>query len=311
MRAYAVYLLARQGIKPSAAVANVEQELSHRYAQTWPTDLAAAYLASTYRLMQRNGDADRIMRKVPWAQQKRDWTDEIYYDPVVHDAQLLYLTARHFPDRLGSVPPGSRKHWRCHQRQQSEFALGGVHSPCARSYSKTAAPKVKLAVVLNGQPQTGISKVAVPPGTTSILFTRDGSVPAYYAVSEGGFDRNPPPTDLNHGLEVIHEFIDEKGNVLTTVKEGQEFMVRLRLRSTNRDFVNQVAVVDLLPGGVSPRRITHPCQTRIFATIASSYLKTLPKTHRPGLTKSEPPTRASSRSRPPSPKACTTARSPA
>jgi uncharacterized protein YfaS (alpha-2-macroglobulin family) len=33
---------------------------------------------------------------------------------------------------------------------------------------------------------------------------------------------------------------------------GEEFWVRLRLRTTNRDRVNQIAVVDLLPGGVEP-----------------------------------------------------------
>ena len=96
LRAYAVYLLARQGIKPTAALSNVEQELTRRYPQTWPTDLAAAYLASTYRLMQRNDDADRIMKNVPWSR-RRGIGDEIYYDAVVHDAQLLYLIARHFP----------------------------------------------------------------------------------------------------------------------------------------------------------------------------------------------------------------------
>ena len=105
LRAYAVYLLARQGIKPNAALSNVEQELTRRYPQAWPTDLAAAYLASTYRLMQRNDDADRIIRNVPWSPQKRDLGEETYYDPVVHDAQLLYLLARHFPDRLGAAPP--------------------------------------------------------------------------------------------------------------------------------------------------------------------------------------------------------------
>jgi alpha-2-macroglobulin len=31
--------------------------------------------------------------------------DDVYYDPVVHDAQLLYLLARHFPDRVDHVPP--------------------------------------------------------------------------------------------------------------------------------------------------------------------------------------------------------------
>ncbi|MBV8902259.1 MAG: alpha-2-macroglobulin family protein, partial [Acidobacteriia bacterium] len=87
-RAYAVYLLARQGIKPSGALANVEQELAHRYPQAWPTDLAAGWLAATYRLMQRTNDADRMIAKVPWSREKRDIGYEIYYDPVVHDAQL-------------------------------------------------------------------------------------------------------------------------------------------------------------------------------------------------------------------------------
>src|SRR5262249_21980163 len=107
LRAYAVYLLVRQGLKPAAAISNVEQELSRRDPQAWPTDLPAADLPATYRLMQRPGDADRIVRQVPWSPQKRDIGDEIYYDPVVHDAQLLYLLARHFPNVIGGAPPAA------------------------------------------------------------------------------------------------------------------------------------------------------------------------------------------------------------
>ena len=132
MRAYAVYLLARQGIRPAAAISNVEQELSNRYAQAWPTDLAAAYLASTYRLMQRTADADRIMRRVPWSAGKKDfrcaWRHGIYYGAVVHDAQLLYLQAKHFPAMTTAAPPpvaleamapqrqSVRRHARCRPR---------------------------------------------------------------------------------------------------------------------------------------------------------------------------------------------------
>src|SRR5262249_20168392 len=103
-RAYAVYLLVRQGIKSPNALANVEQELSNRYAQNWPTDLSAGWLAATYRLMQRNNEAERIITKVPWSRQKKDLDEEVYYDPVVHDAQLLYILAKHFPSRLSAVP---------------------------------------------------------------------------------------------------------------------------------------------------------------------------------------------------------------
>ena len=40
------------------------------------------------------------------------------------------------------------------------------------------------------------------------------------------------------------------GNVIQRVQMGQEFLVRLRLRATSREKLPQIAVVDLLPGGV-------------------------------------------------------------
>ncbi|MEP7352682.1 MAG: alpha-2-macroglobulin [Acidobacteriota bacterium] len=253
MHAYAVYLLARQGIRPTAAVANVEQELSKRYTQAWPTDLAAAYLASTYRLMQRNADADRIIRSVPWSDAKKGWTDEFYYEPVVHDAQLLYLITKHFPDRAGSIPQAALEGIASAISGNRISSLSAAYTLLALdSYAKTAAPRVKLGVVLNGQTQATTSKVPVPAGLANVVFTHDGSLPAYFAVNESGFDRNAPVADANSGLEVIHEYLDAKGNVVTSVKEGEEFFVRVRLRATNRDRVSQIALVDILPGGVEP-----------------------------------------------------------
>ena len=253
LRAYAVYLLARQGIKPAAAISNVEQELSHRSAQTWSSDLAAAYLAATYRLMQRNSDADRIIRGVPWSPQKRQWTDDVYYDPVVHDAQLLYLLARHFPDRMSSVPSAALEGIGQAISGNRVSSLSAAYTLLALdAYSKSAAPKVKLGIVLGSQRQASTSKASVPAGIASVQFTREGSLPAYYSVNESGFDRNPPPSEISRDIEVIHEFLDMKGNVVAKVKVGDEFWVRLRLRTTNRERVSQIAVVDLLPGGVEP-----------------------------------------------------------
>jgi uncharacterized protein YfaS (alpha-2-macroglobulin family) len=253
LRAYAVYLLARQGIKPAAAISNVEQELSHRSPDTWSSDLAAAYLAAAYRLMQRNSDADRIIRKVPWSQQKRQWTDDVYYDPVVHDAQLLYLLARHFPDRVGSVPPAVLEGICQAVSGNRVSSLSASYTLLALdAYAKSAAPNMKLGIVLGGQRQPSTSKVSVPLGAASVGFTREGSLPAYYSIGESGFDRNPPAAEITRELEVIHEFLDMKGNVTAKVEVGEEFWVRLRLRTVHRQRVSQIAVVDLLPGGVEP-----------------------------------------------------------
>jgi hypothetical protein len=253
LRAYAVYLLARQGIKPAAAISNVEQELSHRAAETWSSDLAAAYLAATYRLMQRNADADRIIRGVPWSQQKRQGMDDVYYDPVVHDAQLLYLLARHFPDRMSGVPPAALEGIGQAISGNRVSSLSAAYTLLALdAYAKAAAPKVKLGIVIGGQRQASVSKAGVPAGAANVQFTREGSVAAYYSVSESGFDRNLPTSEISRDLEVIHELLDMKGNLITKVKVGDEFWVRLRVRTTNRERVDQIAVVDLLPGGVEP-----------------------------------------------------------
>jgi len=252
LRAYAVYLLARQGIKPAAAISNVEQELSHRQAQTWSTDLAAAYLAATYRLMQRNTDADRIIRNVPWSTQKQ-WTDDVYYGPVVHDAQLLYLLSRHFPDRMSGVPAAALEGVTKAISGNRISSLSAAYTLLALdAYAKTAAQQAKLGIVIGGQLQGSLSRVSIPTGTASVQFTKEGSLPAYYSVNESGFDRNLPASEVSHDLEVIHEFLDMKGAVTGKVQVGEEFWVRLRVRSVTRDRVDQIAVVDLLPGGVEP-----------------------------------------------------------
>jgi hypothetical protein len=253
LRAYAIYLLARQGIKPAAAISNVEQELSHRQAKEWSSDLAAAYLAATYRLMQRNTDADRIISKVPWSQQKSQGFEDVYCDSVVHDAQLLYLLSRHFPDRASHVPATALEGIGNSISGNKVSSLSAAYTLLALdAYSRTAGPKLKLGIVLRGERQASLSKVSVPVGVANVQFTREGSLPAYYCVNESGFDRNPPTSDVNQDLEVIHEFLDLNNNVTTKVKVGEEFWVRLRLRTTNRDYLSQVAVVDLLPGGVEP-----------------------------------------------------------
>ena len=260
LRAYAVYLLVRQGIKPAAALSNVEQELTRRYPQAWPTDLAAAYLASSYRLMQRTADADRIVAKVPWATQKTDIAEEIYYDPLVHDAQLLYLLARHFPTRLGATPPAALETISAAVSGNQANSLSAAYTLLALdAFAKTSAGTVKLGIAEIGKdggrralalPGGAMPKATVPATAARLEFSKEGPLRVYYVVNESGFDRAQPAAEINQGIEIFREFVDAKGTPVTRVAVGQEFFVRLRLRATRRDRVPQIAVVDLMPGGV-------------------------------------------------------------
>ena len=258
-RAYAVYLLARQGIKPSNSLSNVENELSHRYAQAWPTDLSAGWLAATYRLMQRNGDAERIIAKVPWSRQKQDLGDELYFDPVVHNAQLLYILGRHFPGRLSGVPATVLEDLAGAASGNRIDSLSAAWTLLALdAYAKAAGSAGKLGIAeidKDGRPHPlqvaagAISRAGLSVNAAKAQFIRQGGPVAYYAVDESGFDRSAPSAAVSQGIEVFHEFLDLHGNPVTRVKVGEEFLVRVRLRSTKRDRIPQIAVVDLLPGG--------------------------------------------------------------
>ena len=258
-RAYAVYLLARQGIKPSNALSNVEQELSHRYPQTWQTDLSAAWLAATYRLMQRNNDAERIVAKIPWSRQKRDFEDEIYYDSAVHDAQLLYVLARHFPARLNSAPATVLEDLGDAASGNRVSSLSAAWTLLALdAYAKAAGATGKLGIAEIGKdgreralalPTGAMPKADVSVNAAKVQFSKERALAAYYSLNESGFDRSLPTAAVDQGIEITREFLDLKGNPAPSVKVGDEFLVRVRLRATKRNRIAQVALVDLLPGG--------------------------------------------------------------
>jgi alpha-2-macroglobulin len=262
MRAYAVYLLARQGIRPNAALANVEQELTNRYPKDWPSDLAAAYLASTYRLMQRTADAERIVRDVPWSPDKAAIGEDIYYDAVVHDAQLLYLLAAHFPTRVNTVPPVALETLSAAISGNRTSSLSAAYTMLALdAFSKAATAADTLGIARIGTdgrdtaftlPLGAMPKVSVPEATSALRFASRGPLTAYFVINESGFDHKPPVKPIADGLEIFREFLDTAGRPVTQVTVGQEFLVRLRVRATRRDREPQIAIVDLLPGGVEP-----------------------------------------------------------
>ena len=262
LRAYAVYLLVREGIKPNAALANVEQELTRRYAPAWTSDLAAAYLASTYRLMQRSADAERIIQNVPWSSQKRDFPDETYYDPLAHDAQLLYLLARHFPARATATPPSTLEAISAAINGNRVSSLSAAYTLLALdAFARAAGSTGKLGVTeirKDGSTReltmtAGVMpKMNIAEHAAKVQFSKDGATPAFYALEESGFDRNPPSSEIVQGIEIFREFVDAKGNPIPRSTVGEEFFVRLRIRAMRRDRIGQVALVDLLPGGVEP-----------------------------------------------------------
>jgi uncharacterized protein YfaS (alpha-2-macroglobulin family) len=93
-------------------------------------------------------------------------------------------------------------------------------------------------------------KAVVPETAAKVQFTKDAALAAYYLLNESGFDRYPPTAEVTDGIQIVREILDLKGSPMTQFHVGEEFLMRIRVRATSRDRVAQIAIVDLLPGGV-------------------------------------------------------------
>ena len=276
-RAQAVYILTRQGIQTSSLAATIQKRLEQRDTKTWKNDLAAVYLAATYKMLQQDRLADSVLDDFRFGlnEEKRKAAAERndplggarnnewgLYDDMQRDAAALYLLARHFPERARTLPENALA-----------LVLNALSMHLNTSYSTgqlllaldawtalaetSGNAKLHVNEVLG---DTATRELTLPPGlvrrapfapeTAHLAIRNEGEMMGFYAVEASGFDIEPPPNDLREGAEILREYTDASGKPLTSVSQGDEVYVHLKFRGLNRSFDGvSMAVVDLLPGG--------------------------------------------------------------
>ncbi|MDP9109858.1 MAG: MG2 domain-containing protein, partial [Pseudomonadota bacterium] len=107
VRAYAAYLLTRQMVVTTPMLTSIRESLENRFPKEWQGDLAGAYLAAAYQLQKQESAASKLMDRQVAQLVKRpaDFEYDSYYDPLIRDAQVWNLLARHFPARAKALPP--------------------------------------------------------------------------------------------------------------------------------------------------------------------------------------------------------------
>jgi uncharacterized protein YfaS (alpha-2-macroglobulin family) len=256
--AYAIYLLARQGVVVSNEAAALQQRLTNRYAKDWPHDIAAAYLAGAYQLMKQESAANQAIAQVAFGAT----TDvDRWHGPMTSDAMLLYLTARHFPSRLARLPDTVLESLVTRVKNGEYDSLSAATTILALDAYATAvaahgAPTLGLEATLADKsvltlklPDGLFPKATFPANTRSLNFTSDAAVRSYYLVNQSGFDRVPPTQTSSQGLEITREFLTADGKPADKIKVGDEITVHLKFRAIDRPLIEDAVLVDLLPGG--------------------------------------------------------------
>ena len=270
-RTQAAYLLTRQGVLIPAVLADLREAWRGGQTKNYGSDLGAVYLAASYQLVKQETVAGELLQPV-WvdfldrlAKNTRRNTWDHYYDPIVHDSMLMHLAARHFPQRIKTLPPSA---W----TRTAEMLKDGWYNSLSSASMLLAIDAYYEVVKDNTQgkfsasvidrqgqskalalgPLNPLAKAGVPVDTGKLKLSNAGDFPLYYSWAEQGFERNAPQQAISKGLEIFHEVVDAKGVVLTEARLGEEIFVRVRVRSLDKAQVASVALVDVLPGGLEP-----------------------------------------------------------
>jgi alpha-2-macroglobulin len=261
-RAYAAYLLTRQGMVTTPIIASLRDTLDARYPREWKGDVTAAYMAAAYQLQKQEREAAPLIERVA-AQIGSPSNQRFagYYDDTVRDAQVLYLLSRHFPARARALEPHALESLMTPLKSGEYNTLSSALLVLAFDAYAANAPVNGLAKFTGTESAVGGKEV--PLALTGELILRgmysgdakklhlgnETGLTGFFAVTNAGFDRTPPNAVVHEGMEILREYLDAQGQPVKSVKTGEEITVHLRMRAIDLDYIPNVAVTDLLPGG--------------------------------------------------------------
>jgi hypothetical protein len=240
--------------------------LEEKQPKIWRQDLAAAYMASSYMLLQKKSEAEELIGHYRLGATGGDKYG-VFHSPLTRDAQFVYLLAHHFPvraakldgkDLLPLIEPVFRGRYNTISAAYTILALGAYGKLQLGEGQETVR---FTAVDAEGEEQKltaeqrPLPRVSFGPDLVRVLAASDKGL--FHLMSQAGFDREPPASAVRDGLEISRDFLDAEGKQVTGLRQGQEVTVRLRVRALG-ETVSNVAVIDLMPGGFEVLRDSVP-----------------------------------------------------
>ncbi len=260
IKAYAIYILTRNEIVTTNDLTHLQLYLEKDFPKVWHQDIMSMYMASTYLLLKNYPDGERLMKAYQPNKSSSD-TDSDFYNKNIAQAEYLYLIARHFPDYLPRVGDNLVQSLiTTMSSDEMNTILSSYTSLALASYAKSMNQKhdtiFNISATLSNNksvtfPETNnaYQKISSADAIKSIQFTNPSNAYYFYQIAQTGFDLNPSHTTIKKHVEIFREYRDTAQNVLTSAELGQEIEVHIRIRALDHSYLNNIAIVDLLPGG--------------------------------------------------------------
>lgn len=256
--ANAIYLLTRMGEVTTNYLVDLEENINRNYNNQWERDILSAYMASTYQLLQKGQEANRLINGYQFNTEHQDVND--FHSVLALDAQYLYLLSKHFVAKARELD-GEKIHQLTDKIFKGEYnTLSSAYSILALgAYSKLVLTddlneNITFSGLLDNDKQQVLTATLAPflkahYDTEVNGVTIKGDEPLFYLNIQSGFNKTLPTTATRQGLEIIRSFVDDSGNEVSSFEQGKELNVKLKVRALDGKSLSNIAVIDLLPAG--------------------------------------------------------------
>jgi alpha-2-macroglobulin len=258
-RANAIYLLTRLNVVTTNYLVDLHEYLRNQRIRGWEQDLTASYMAATYKLLQKEDEANRLISAYKLGGVGKSSYDD-FHSILAQDAQYIYLLSKHF-ESLAKNLPGDEL------LKLTDRIFKGEYNTISSAYSILALGAYSKLALANDFNEDILFSALLTDGKTQQLKSQnkpfknadysvntqkvniEGKKPLFYLNQQSGFDAELPKIVIRDGIEIYRDFLDNEGNKLTSFEQGKEINVRLRVRGLRDEVLTNIAVIDLLPGG--------------------------------------------------------------
>lgn len=259
IQAYAIYILTRNELVTTNYLANLQLYLQKDTSNAWQNDITALYIAASYQMLKSNEDANHLLNQYKPAENQSFTTD--FYDSSIVDAQYLYIVATHFPNRLNQVgEPLVMRLVQAINNSEINTVLSGYTSLALSAYQQHASegtpPDFSITEVMTDNKEKAVLaghsnfiKLDLDSQVKQILFNNPNQNTFFYQLLQSGFDKSLPSEPLKNGIEIYREYRDAQGQVIDSIPLGGEIEVHIQIRALNTNYLSNIAIEDLLPGG--------------------------------------------------------------
>ena len=249
--AYGIWVLTREGRITTRLIEELQTAMKERGTKGWKKDVTAVLLAASQRQM--------LMRRT-LSFKDIEYTPEGFFDELAQKALYTALLARHFPERCTdavkndlfetasmSMKASRYATFSAAQSSRALLALGASAAAdmsqakltCADGEGDAVSALLAGGALLDAKAPVCRSWSAEVP---------EGSPRLYWQVSTGGFDRVPAKGAAADGIEVERVYLDARGEVMRSARQGDEITVKVTARAMKPRIADCV-ISDLLPGG--------------------------------------------------------------